>query len=79
MLECPSTDEYWNNCCVQYQYCQKMRYLCCFEGASFIQMLTILEHKNDLVLSNTQWCTSIWGLKCTFSDSLVLYSVIMMY
>ena len=36
-----------------YQYCRKMWYLCSLECASVIQKLTILEHRNGLVLSNT--------------------------
>ena len=36
-----------------YQYCPKMWYLHFSEHASVIQKLTILEHKNGLVLSNT--------------------------
>ena len=39
--------------CLVYQNCQWMWYLCLvFIYASVIQRLTILEHKNDLVLSN---------------------------
>ena len=37
-----------------YQYCPKMWYLRSLEHASVIQKLTILEHKNGLVLSNTR-------------------------
>ena len=36
-----------------YQYCPKMWYLRSLEHASVIQKLTILEHKNGIVLSNT--------------------------
>ena len=36
-----------------YQYCPKMCYLRSLEHASVIRKLTILEHKNGLVLSNT--------------------------
>ena len=37
-----------------YQYCWKMWYLHSLECAGVIQKLTILEHKNGLVLSNTR-------------------------
>ena len=37
-----------------YQYCVKMRYLRSLERAGVIQKLTILEHKNGLVLANTR-------------------------
>ena len=37
-----------------YQYCLKLWYLSSLEHASVIQKLTILEHKNGLVLSNTR-------------------------
>ena len=37
-----------------YQYCPKMWSLRSLEHASVIQKLTILEHKNGLVLSNTR-------------------------
>ena len=37
-----------------YQYCLKLWYLCSLECAGVIQKLTILECKNDLVLSNTR-------------------------
>ena len=37
-----------------YQYCVKMRYLRPLERAGVIQKLTILEHKNGLVLANTR-------------------------
>ena len=37
-----------------YQYCLIMWYLCCLEHAGVIQKLTILDHKNGLVLSNTR-------------------------
>ena len=37
-----------------YQYCLKMWSLRSLEHASVIQMLTILKHKNGLVLSNTR-------------------------
>ena len=37
-----------------YRYCLKMWYLRSLEHASVIQTLTILEHKNGLVLSNTR-------------------------
>ena len=42
-----------------YQYCLKMWYLHSLEHASVIQKLTILEHKNGLVLSNT--CVPVSG------------------
>ena len=46
-----------------YQYCPKMWYLRSLEHASVIQKLTILEHKNDLVLSNTRVPVSgTWSL-----------------
>ena len=42
-----------------YQYCLKMWYLHSLERAGVIQKLTILEHKNGLVLSNT--CVPVSG------------------
>ena len=55
-----SGPRYWNvpvlvntgTFCV-YQYCPKLWSLCSLEHGSVIQKLTILEHKNGLVLSNT--------------------------
>ena len=46
-----------------YQYCLKMWYLRSLEHAGVIQKLTILEHKNGLVLSNTRVPVSgTWSL-----------------
>ena len=46
-----------------YQYCPKMWSLRSLKHASVIQKLTILEHKNDLVLSNTRVPVSgTWSL-----------------
>ena len=50
-----------------YQYCPKMWYLSSLEHASVIQKLTILEHKNGLVLSNTHVPVSgTWSLLFPF-------------
>ena len=56
-----SGPRYWNvpvlvntGTFLAYQYCLKTWYLHSLECASVIQKLTILEHKNDLVLSSTR-------------------------
>ena len=50
-----------------YQYCPKMWYLRSLEHAGVIQKLTILEHKNGLVLSNTHVPVSgTWSIHFPF-------------
>ena len=59
-----------------YHYCLKMWYLRSFERAGVIQKLTILEHQNGLVLSNT--CVPVNPRSCPppFNNPCNQYSII---